>query len=72
MISLEVTAQRDRAAWFGEEEHVSSAEIVMMHTMISRVFYDAPSNEQKHIELTLEMWSGGTLRYGRLRVPVYS
>ena len=34
-------AQWDRGAWFGEEEHESSAEIVMMHTDISRTYVHA-------------------------------
>ena len=34
MISMVATAQWDQAAWFGQEGHENSSEIVMMHTDI--------------------------------------
>ena len=42
-ISLVAIAQCDRAAWFG---HESSAEILRMHTDISRAYFHAPSKEE--------------------------
>ena len=44
----------------------------MMHTDISRAFFfSALSKKEKHVQLPLDMWSGGTLEYGRLRVSLY-
>ena len=65
IISLVATARKDHAAWFGEEEHESSAEIVMMHTDISRTYFHASRKKENHVELPPEMWS--TLWNSRVR-----
>ena len=71
MISMVATAQWDQAAWFGQEGHENSSEIVMVHTDISRAYFHAPSKEEKDVDLPPEMWSEGSLECGRLRVPLY-
>ena len=71
IISMVATAQQDRAARFGGEEHESSPEIVLVHMDISRAYFHAPSKEEKHVGLLPEMWSNGTPEYGRLRLSVY-
>ena len=55
MISMVATAQRDQAAWFGQEGHENNSEIVMMHTDISRAYFHAPCKEEKYVELSPEM-----------------
>ena len=69
--SLVATSRWDRAAWIGEDEHQNSSEIVVMHTDISRAYFHARSKAQKCVELPTEMWSGGSLECGRLRVSLY-
>ena len=71
MISMVSTAQWDQAAWFGQEGHENSSEIVMMHTEISRAYFHAPCKEEKYVELPPEMWSGRCPVYGPLRVSLY-
>ena len=70
IISLLATAHWDRAAWFGEDEHQNSSEIVLMHTDISTAYVHAPSKAETYAELPLELWSGGSLECGRLRVSL--
>ena len=41
-----------------------------MHTDIRRAYFHASSKEEKYVGQLLEMWSAGTLEYGRLRVSV--
>ena len=55
MISMVATAQWDQAAWFGQEEHENSSEVVVMHTDISRAYFHAD------VEMPLEMWSKGCM-----------
>ena len=62
MMSMVATAQWDQAAWFGQEGHESSSEIVMMHTDIRRAYLHAPCKEEKYGELPPEMWSKGVSR----------
>ena len=57
IISLVAIAQRDRAAWFGEEDHEDSAEIEVMHTDISSAYFHAPNKEATHVEQPPEMLS---------------
>ena len=47
IISLLATAHWDRAAWFGEDEHQNSSEIVLMHTDISTAYVHAPEAKQR-------------------------
>ena len=71
MTSVVATDQWDQAAWFGQEGHENSSEIVLMHTDISRAYFHAPCKEEKSVELPLEMWSKGCLEYERLRVSLH-
>ena len=45
IISMVTTAQQDRAARFGGEEHETSPKIVLVHVDISRTYFHAPSKE---------------------------
>ena len=71
MISMVATAQWDQTAWFGQEGHESSSEIVMMHTDTSRAYFHAPCKGEKYVELPPETWSKGCPECGRLRVSLY-
>ena len=39
----------------------------MMHTDISRAYFDALSKEEKYVELPSKMWRSEYPEYGRLR-----
>ena len=82
MISMVATAQWDQTAWFGQEGHESSSDIVMMHTDIRRAYFHAPCKEEKNDELPPEIPSmGGSEcrctslvthpQIGRMRTPKY-
>ena len=70
IISMVATAQWDRVAWFGPEEHENRSEIVMMHTDTSNAYFLAPRKEEEYLELPPELWSEGYPEYGRLRVSL--
>ena len=42
-----------------------------MHTDIIIADLHAPSKEEKHVELPLEIWSGGSPGCGQVRVSLY-
>ena len=71
IISLVATAHWDRAAWFGEDEHQNSSEIVVTHTDISRAYFHAPEAKHRSM-LSYRLRCGGEelFEYVRLRVSL--
>ena len=49
IVSMVATTHWDRAAWFGQEKHENTSEIVMMHTDIIRASFHAPRKEEKYV-----------------------